>query len=248
MLGQSTRCCAHPQAPLPVRYTKTRLFPDAHFTPAELIRLRDPLDSGDYVYELKMDGFRALAHVSGDSTRLVSRRGSIYKSFPWLCSAIHSAIGCEAVIDGEIVCLDAHGRPQFYELLRRRGEPIFYAFDVLWCDGEDLRERPLVERKRVLRSVIPAPSTCLLYADHIERTGVEFFRRVCEQDLEGVVAKLRHGVYGERWYKIRNPQYTQYEGRRELFDRRNRGSGRMIPRTIFQLSHLLNLVEIDHLI
>jgi len=115
-----------------------------------------------------MDGFRALAHVSGDSTRLVSRRANTYKSFPRLCSAIHSAIACEAVLDGEIVCLDAHGRPQFYELLRRRGEPVFYAFDALWCDGEDLRGRPLVERKRVLRSIVPTPSTCLLYAEHVE--------------------------------------------------------------------------------
>jgi len=191
-------------------------LPLAHFTPADLIRLREPFDSEEYLFELKMDAFRALAHLSGDGTRLVSRRGNVYKSFPRLRSAIHSTIACDAVLDGEIVCLDAHGRPQFYELLRRRGEPVFYAFDVLWWDGEDLRGWPLAERKRVLRSIVPKQSHCLLYADHIERTGVEFFRRVCEQDLEGVVAKLKHGVYGERWYKIRNPAYTQYEGSSRL--------------------------------
>jgi len=195
-------------------------LPLAHFNPAELIRLREPFDSTEYVFELKMDGFRGLAHIAGDGTRLVSRRGNVYKSFPRLCAAILNAVDCDTVLDGEIVCLDAHGRPQFYELLRRRGDPVFYAFDVLWMDGADLRERPLVERKRVLRSIIPAQSSCLLFADHVDRCGVKFFRLACQQDLEGVVAKLAHGTYGERWYKIRNPAYTQYEGRADLFERR----------------------------
>lgn len=60
----------------------------------------------------------------------------------------------------------------------------------------------------------------MLYADHIERNGVEFFRLACEQDLEGIVAKLKHGEYGEGWYKIRNRPYSQREGRRELFERK----------------------------
>lgn len=167
-----------------------------------------------------MDGFRALAQVTQDDVRLVSRRGNVYKSFPRLCEAIHNTLDREAVLDGEIVCLDSEGRPQFYDLLRRCGDPLFYAFDVLWMDGEDLRTRPLVERKRVLRSIIPAQSSCLPFADHVHRCGVEFFRRVCEQDLEGVIAKLAHGAYGERWYKIRNPNYSQYEGRREMFEKK----------------------------
>jgi bifunctional non-homologous end joining protein LigD len=97
--------------------------------------MREPFDSEAYVFELKIDGFRELAHVSGDGVRLVSRSANTYKSFSRLCAAIYSAIACEAVLDREIVCLDSDGRSQFYELLRRRGEPVFYAFDVLWCDG-----------------------------------------------------------------------------------------------------------------
>jgi bifunctional non-homologous end joining protein LigD len=148
--------------------------------PADLIRLREPFDSAAYVFELKMDGFRALAHVAPDGTRLVSRRGNVYRSFPRLCDAIRNTIDCEVVLDGEIVCLDPEGRSQFYDLLRRRGDTVFYAFDVLWMDGADLRDRPLIERKRLLRSVVPAESPSVLYADHIEGRGVEFFRRVCE--------------------------------------------------------------------
>jgi bifunctional non-homologous end joining protein LigD len=130
------------------------------------------------------------------------------------------------VLDGEIVILDAEGRPQFYDLFRRRGhgDPVFYAFDVLWLHGQDLRARPLIERKLLLRSIIPEQPSVLLYANHIERTGVEFFRLTCEQDLEGVVAKLKHGRYGEGWFKIRNPTFSQREGRRELFERQRTGS------------------------
>ena len=113
------------------------------------------------------------------------------KRFKTLATAIQDALKCEAVLDGEIVVLDSEGRPCFYDLLRRRGEPVLYVFDVLWLDGKDLRFRPLVERKRILRSILqPKPST-LLYADHIEEHGIDFFRLVCEHDLEGIVAKRR---------------------------------------------------------
>jgi bifunctional non-homologous end joining protein LigD len=98
--------------------------------------------------------------------------------------------------------------------------PVFYAFDVLWLDGEDMRSRPLIERKLLLRSIIPEQPSAMLYASHIERTGMEFFRLACGQDPEGIVAKLKNGVYGEGWFKIRNPRYSPYEGRRELFEKK----------------------------
>src|SRR5690242_13378002 len=101
--------------------------------------------------------------------------------------------------------------PQFYELLRRRGHPVFYVFDILWLAGEALRSRPLIERKRILRRIVPKPRSAMLYAGHVERTGIEFFRLACEHDLEGIVSKLKHGAYGEGWFKIRNPRYSQYE-------------------------------------
>ena|ERR1700737_847594 len=108
----------------------------------------------------------------------------------------------------------------------RRGEPVFYVFDLLWLGGEDRRSRPLIERKRLLRPILPEQPSVMLCAEHIERTGMEFFRVGCEQDLEGIVAKAKHGAYGEKWFKIRNPRYSQYEGRRGLFEsRRHIGAG-----------------------
>ena len=182
--------------------------------------MREPFDHEDFIFELKMDGFRSLAYVGSDETRLVSRKGHTYKSFPDLCATIHLDVHCEAVLDGEIVCLDTTGRPQFYDLLRHRSRPVFYVFDILWLKGRDLRSRPLIERKRILRRIVPKQSSAMLYARHFERTGRDFYRLVCQHDLEGVVAKLKYGAYGDGWFKVRNPLYSQYEGRRELFEKR----------------------------
>jgi bifunctional non-homologous end joining protein LigD len=142
----------------------------------------------------------------------------VYKSFGSLRDSLLS-LNREVVLDGEIVVLDGTGRPQFYELLRRRGEPVFHAFDVLMLDGRDLRSLPLTERKNILRRVVNKHPR-VLYARHFERNGCDLFRLVCEQDLEGIVAKRRDAAYGEDWFKIRNPNYSQYEGRQELFEKR----------------------------
>lgn len=106
-------------------------------------------------------------------------------------------------------------------LLRRQPQQ-FVAFDVLWLNGRFLTKLALVDRKRILRSVLPAGSP-VLYADYIETKGTELFGAVCEMDLEGIVAKRKDGLYtaeATSWVKIKNPNYSQAEGRRELFERR----------------------------
>jgi bifunctional non-homologous end joining protein LigD len=94
------------------------------------------------------------------------------------------------VLDGEIVCLAPDGRSQFYDLLFRRQWPYFIAFDALMINGEDLRDRPLLERKRRLRAIMPAAATQarILYHDHIDGRGVALFDAVRGNDLEGIVA------------------------------------------------------------
>jgi bifunctional non-homologous end joining protein LigD len=94
----------------------------------------------------------------------VSRNGHTFKHWPHLCEELaHAVKAHHAVMDGEIVCLDARGRSNFKSLLFRRESSYFYAFDLLALDGEDLREWPLVERKRRLRRLIPSVPTRLLY-------------------------------------------------------------------------------------
>jgi bifunctional non-homologous end joining protein LigD len=120
------------------------------FTPMPLQKRKGAFDHPDWLFELKYDGFRALAHVDGGGCRLVSRNAHAFGSFEALRDDIADAFRrTRAVIDGEIVCLDENGRPQFYDLLYRRAEPCFLAFDLLWHEGEDLRFLPLIERKHV---------------------------------------------------------------------------------------------------
>jgi ATP-dependent DNA ligase len=129
--------------------------------------------------------------------------------------------GKNAVLDGEIVVLDQDGRSVFNKMLFRRGDPILYVFDLLWLDNRDLRTKPLIERKRILRKLIrSAKCDRLLFAQYVERDGVKLFRAVCAKDVEGAVAKRKAGTYqaGERWFKIRNRDYSQMPGRHELFD------------------------------
>src|SRR3954471_16507721 len=98
------------------------------------------------------------------------------------------------MLDGEIVCVDETGRSQFQELLFRRGEPRFYAFDLLWCEGKDLRFDGLHERKRQLRALVRSKGW-LLYTDHIEQHGEGLYEITCKKDLEGIVAKPKNSPY-----------------------------------------------------
>jgi bifunctional non-homologous end joining protein LigD len=171
---------------------------------------------------LKHDGFRSLAYVEHGRCRLVSRNGNDFKSFGPLSIGIADTLKDRSVvIDGEIVCLDGEGKPQFYDLLLRRGEPRLCAFDLLWCDGQNLQHEALTERKRKLRALIPPSSGFLFYCDHVEERGESLFRVACEYDLEGIVAKKKNDPYVERtqWFKIRNKDYSQWIGREELFEK-----------------------------
>ena len=105
--------------------------------PMPLKRHREPFSHPDWLFEIKHDGFRALAFVRDGACRLVSRNGNDFKSLSSLSTAIPKELKANsAVLDGEIVCLDEHGRSQFNELLFHRGEPRFYAFDLLWREGK----------------------------------------------------------------------------------------------------------------
>jgi bifunctional non-homologous end joining protein LigD len=194
------------------------------FQPMPLSRKALPFDHPDWLFELKYDGFRSLAVIQNGRCDLVSRNGHPFNSFKELSKkfAVTPSTG-KTVIDGEIVCVDKRGRPQFRDLLFRRGEPSFVAFDLLMSDGKDLRSERLTDRKQELRrllSKVPLPR--MQYAEHVEQYGTALFQRVCEMDLEGIVAKHSFGNYvTERttWFKIRNPHYSQMEGREKLFER-----------------------------
>ena len=196
-----------------------------------LVRIAAPFDHPDVLCEIKYDGFRSLAYIDGHHCQLISRHRHVYRSWPYLCDELAHAVRCDsAVLDGEIVCLGADGRSRFNDLLFRREWPYFAAFDLLWLDGEDLRSMPLTTRKRRLKAIMPKVQlkSRILYVDHVIGRGRALFRAVCNNDVEGIVAKWRWGTYqaGHRtsWIKIKNPAYSQMEGRHELFERPGQSS------------------------
>jgi hypothetical protein len=102
-------------------------------------------DNPDWLFEIKHDGFRALAYISEGKCTLVSRKNNQYKSFAALRESL-AKLKATAILDGEIVCLDAEGKSQFMHLLARKAEASFYAFDLLWLAKKDVRGLPLIER------------------------------------------------------------------------------------------------------
>ena len=116
------------------------------FEPMPLTRRAEPFNDPDWIFEIKWDGFRAILYSDSEGVRLVSRNGNTFKSFRSLCEGLARDLkGRRCTLDGEIVCLDSHGKPQFKNLLFRRTEPVFYAFDILWDeharsdDDEEMR-------------------------------------------------------------------------------------------------------------
>jgi len=109
--------------------------------------------------------------------------------------------------------------------MRRRGPFCFVAFDLLTVNGRDVRKLSLVDRKKILREIVPTESRCVLFAKHVPRRGRGLFAAVCEQDLEGIVAKLKNAPYKPgalplSWIKVKNPDYSRTSDRHELFERR----------------------------
>ena len=133
-----------------------------------LSRRSEPFDSDDYVFALKIDGFRSLAYIENGRCDLVSRNGNSFRNFKDLAQWIGGNLSVEnAVLDGEIACVDDSGRSVFNDLLFRRRECVFFDFDLLFLNGEDLRALPLIERKaRLKRLLRRKPVSCALRRSH----------------------------------------------------------------------------------
>lgn len=183
----------------------------------------EPFDNSKWLFEVKYDGVRVLAIRQGENTQLYARSAAeITNRYPEVVLALNSLPLDRFVLDGEIVAPDDRGRPSF-ELLQRRmhvddlrqvarlsvAVPVcFYVFDLLGFDRFDTRKLPLEERKRLLAELIRDEGP-VRYCDHAIGRGKDFFAAICEQQLEGVIAKLRDSPYrGARsadWLKIKRP-------------------------------------------
>ena len=179
-----------------------------------------PLHDLGWLYEPKFDGWRGTLYLDGHSTYIRSKRGNVLRRFWELAGRVRAELGVrDAILDGEVVALDDEGRMSFNALQSGRGWLHYIAFDLLWLNGRDMRAQPLTRRKRRLEGLIPTNNATLSRVLAVEEHGRELFKAAQELDLEGIVAKRKRDPYSRHtiWYKIKNPAYTQAEGRGELF-------------------------------
>jgi bifunctional non-homologous end joining protein LigD len=202
-------------------------------------------DNPDWLFEIKWDGYRAVAFIENGRVRLVSRnQNELTTQFSELGSLPQFVRAERAILDGEIVALDEEGRPSFSLMQQRTGfQPgkrrlplregvpvIYYAFDLLYLDGFDLRRVALERRKQLLQDRIAGDGNDVIhFSDHYAEKGLDLFEAAKQRGLEGIVAKKRSSAYQEKrstdWLKIKITQrqecviggYTDPEGSREYF-------------------------------
>jgi bifunctional non-homologous end joining protein LigD len=185
----------------------------------------EAFDDPEWVFEPKYDGFRGMLYGSSLGCEIRSRRDNRLLRFSELWDRVAQVLhGREVVLDGEIVSLNRQGRPVFHDLLRGQGFLAFAAFDLLWLDGTDLRSRPLAERKALLTELLPEDTGPLYKILTIEEHGRALYGAIRRMDLEGIVAKRLSDPYNRTttWYKVRNPGYSNNEGRGDQFQRKDR--------------------------
>ncbi|HYI75970.1 MAG TPA: non-homologous end-joining DNA ligase, partial [Chryseolinea sp.] len=212
--GNGTKFSADLESrPLSVRSSVARKRKFTEFIKPMLATLTDePFDHADWIFELKWDGYRAVAEVDGRSVKLYSRNGlSFSELYPKVADAL-AGLNSHFVLDGEIVVLDENGKPSFQKLQQFSNYPslkiVYYVFDCLSYQGKDLKDLPLLERKKILRHAL-VENEVVKYSDHIERAGISFFKKAVKMNLEGVMAKHANSLYdlGRRtgnWLKIKN--------------------------------------------
>lgn len=199
-----------------------------------LATLSDPFDREGWVYEIKWDGYRALALMDGKNYNLISRNN---KSFNEKFYPVFQAIkdwGLRAVMDGEIVVLDDDGKPDFNALQNWRseadGEIAFYVFDIMWYDGYDLTNATLLDRRSVLQQLLPANLPLIRMSETFETSASELLGAVAKMGLEGIMAKKADSLYypntrTKEWIKMKSNLrhevviggYTQNDGTSKTF-------------------------------
>ncbi|SDN84229.1 non-homologous end-joining DNA ligase [Ensifer sp. YR511] len=176
-----------------------------------------PPKGPEWAFEVKWDGYRLAVYVEPGEVRAITRGGYDWsKKFGSIVAEARELGHATMIIDGEAVVLDDHGRSDFGLLQRAVGrrpsshdaaEIIFFAFDLLYLDGQDLRMMPLAERRQLLELIVSGKTGAIRFSEEVHAEGAEFFRVACEHGLEGIIAKKRDAPYrsGRRpeWLKIK---------------------------------------------
>jgi DNA ligase D len=189
-------------------------------------------DDKGWIFEIKWDGYRAIAEVNGDKSRLYSRNGLAFEDEYAVVFQELQKIKHKALLDGEIVAFNDKGMPSFQALQQYQPETTvlhYYVFDLLSLEGKSTKDLPLLERKALLKKLLPK-SDVIKYCDHVEADGVAFFKAMQKQGLEGMIAKKADSVYtedsrGSNWLKVKHmltdeaviAGFTEPRGSRKFF-------------------------------
>jgi bifunctional non-homologous end joining protein LigD len=173
--------------------------------------VKEPFDHPEWLFEVKWDGYRAIAEIQDGKVSLYSRNQiSLNKKFSPITDSLPK-FKFQAVLDGEIVVVDDQGHPDFQRLQNYqksgRGHLIYYVFDLLFLGGHDLTNLPLLRRKELLKKILPSTQH-LKFSEHVWEEGVLFFKAVKEKGLEGIIAKHSQSSYkmgrrSRQWLKIK---------------------------------------------
>lgn len=190
-------------------------------------------DSNDWIFEIKWDGYRAIAEINAGTTKLYSRNGLTFdKAFLKVFNSLKS-ITKNSILDGEIVVFDEKGKPNFQKLQNYKSNDKYliqyYVFDIVALEGKSLTNLTLIERKKILQKLLPE-SDVIKYCDHVDGEGRILFKEMQKIGMEGIIAKRKNSKYlvGKRttdWLKIKNVQtqeaiivgYTSPKGSRSSF-------------------------------
>jgi ATP-dependent DNA ligase len=191
---------------------KIKRLPPGFVVPAQPIKGSKPPSGPDWVHEIKHDGYRLIVRRDGPAVRLYTRN-----AYDWTARLPAIASGAERIkaksftIDGEAVVLGPDGLSRFDELRRRSAAhaAILYAFDLIEHDGEDLRDRPYLDRKATLARLLRGTDTHILFNEHVAGDGPTVFEHACRLGAEGIVSKKVDGTYRSGpcpvWIKVHNP-------------------------------------------
>lgn len=231
----------HPSAVRPKAPAKTKSKPKTSgripaFVEPMKAKLRNDPPAGKWQYEIKFDGWRALALKGGSQSRLLSRNEKDFGAkFPEIMDSISALDADDAIIDGEIVALDEKGRSSFqllqaYDISDERPPICFYAFDLLQLNGKKLHQLPLQERKQLLAELLEKPPGVMRYSASLGSDAEELLKQAGKLGLEGLIGKKENSLYevGQRsgsWIKLKLLKeqefviggYTEPEGTREYF-------------------------------
>lgn len=173
--------------------------------------ITEPFDRDNWLFEIKWDGFRAIASKHDDKYQLYSRNQIDFtERFAAVFQALRE-LKHDVILDGEIVAVDDDGIPHFEWLQNHardnHGTLQYQIFDILWCDGHDVRSMPLRSRKALLKAILPNKSI-LKFSDDVEAKGVALFKQMQAKHLEGMVAKRADSPYreadrGAEWLKVK---------------------------------------------